>query len=173
MTQEQVIIWTPQPGPQTDLVTCPKANMHKLYQDAPKTRYGISATHPFYACWYNLLQRCTDPEHPSWARYGGRGITVAAEWRDFGAFQADMFSSWQKGLELDRKDNNAGYSKENCRWATRAQQCQNTENTVLTETAVKEMRFLREKGMLIKHIAKQYGISESHCSRVLRGLKWK
>ena len=142
-------------------------------QNSPSTAYGILATHPFYACWYNLIQRCTDSEHPAWARYGGRGITVCEAWRNFGAFQKDMFSTWRAGLELDRIDNNSGYSPENCRWATRAQQCQNKENTILTEGAVAEMRFLREKGALIKQIAKAYGISESHCSRVLRGLKWR
>ncbi len=146
-----------------------------VYQkpNSPIIQHGISATHPFYACWYNLIQRCTDPEHPSWERYGGRGIAVSQAWRDFGTFKQDMFSSWVKGLELDRIDNNGGYSKENCRWATRAQQCQNKETTILTEAAVAEMKFLRQKGMLIRQVAKQYGISEPHCSRVLRGLKWK
>jgi len=146
--------------------------MQNLRQQSPKIQFGISARHPFYACWYNMIQRCTDSEHPAWSRYGARGITVSPEWRDFKAFQADMFHTWAKGLELDRKDNEQGYSKENCRWATRAQQCQNTSRTILTDAAVAEMKFLRSKGMLIRQIAKQYGISDCHCSRVLRGLKW-
>ena len=140
---------------------------------APGITYGIPATHPFYACWYNMIQRCTDSEHPSWARYGGRGITVCAAWRSFGAFKADMFPTWQKGLELERKDNSTGYSAENCVWATRQQQCRNKECNILTEEAVSLMRQLRAHGMLVRQIAKQFGISESHCSRVLRGLKWK
>ena len=146
---------------------------YRLKYPSPANRNGFAATHSFYACWYNLIQRCTDPEHPSWERYGGRGITVANEWRDFAVFKDDMFSTWKAGLEIDRIDNNLGYSKANCQWATRAQQVQNRECNGLTNEAVTEMRFLRSKGVLIKHIAKQYGISESHCSRVLRGLKWK
>ena len=119
------------------------------------------------------MQRCTDPEHPGWQRYGGRGITVCESWKSFANFQKDMFSTWQKGLSLDRINNNNGYSPENCRWATMTQQGQNKEGTILHATAVREIRFLREKGMPIAKIAKQYGISTSHCSRVSRGLKWK
>lgn len=147
--------------------------IHAAKQASPSTQYGILATHPFYACWYNMIQRCTDPEHPSWARYGGRGITVDSAWRDFGVFQKDMYASWQKGLELERRDNNKGYSKENCCWTTRQQQCRNKESNILTEETVKTMKLLRANGMLIRQIAKQFGVSESHCSRVLRGLKWK
>ncbi len=147
--------------------------MYSLQNTSPKVAHGILATHPFYACWYNMLQRCTDPEHPSWARYGGRGITIQDSWREFGPFKADMFSAWKSGLELDRIDNNKGYSKENCRFVSRAKQCQNTSRTILTDQAVSDMKILRARGIQIKLIAKKFGICESHCSRVLRGLKWK
>lgn len=146
---------------------------HLYKQKSPSTQHDILATHPFYACWYNMIQRCTDNEHPSWARYGGRGVTVCENWRDFKNFKLDMFGSWRQGLELERLDNNAGYFKDNCCWATRQQQCRNKESNILTEEAVATMRLLRENGMLIHQIAKQFGISESHCSRTLRGLKWK
>lgn len=140
---------------------------------SPGVQHGISAQHPFYACWYNMLQRCTDPENPRWERYGGRGITISPAWRSFAQFKLDMFATWQKGLSLDRIDNDRGYSKENCRWATPAQQGQNKDSNILTTEAVQNIRFLRQQGVSVAFIAKKYGISASHCSRVSRGLKWK
>lgn len=134
-------------------------------------KYGILATHPFYAAWYNMVKRCTDPAHPNWDRYGGRGIAISPDWLDFGKFKADMFLTWRKGLELERIDNNVGYSKSNCCWTTRIQQCQNTSATKLSAEKVEAMRIMR-RAATVKEVATAFNISESHCSRVLRGLKW-
>jgi hypothetical protein len=78
-----------------------------------------------YRVWGQMIQRCTNENHQSYPDYGGRGITVCPEWRDFAAFERDMSSDWEEGLTLDRRDNNLGYSKGNCRWATRSEQIRN------------------------------------------------
>lgn len=76
------------------------------------------------ACWYNMLARCTNPSNPQYKDYGARGITVASEWHHYPTFLADM-GEMPEGLTLERKDNNQGYNKSNCEWATRAVQASN------------------------------------------------
>lgn len=76
---------------------------------------------PTYVTWMNMIQRTTNPRHPAWVNYGGRGIAVCPQWRDFRNFLADM-GERPDGLTLDRIDNDAGYEPSNCRWATWHQQ---------------------------------------------------
>lgn len=71
--------------------------------------------------WYNMRQRCYNPNNPGYKNYGGRGIKVCKRWHVYENFLADMGAP-PFGLTLDRKDNNKGYCKSNCRWATQAQQ---------------------------------------------------
>ena len=74
-----------------------------------------------------MKARCCNRKHPYYDLYGGRGITVCARWVDsFEAFWSDMGGSYFAGAEIDRKNNDRGYSKSNCRWATRRQNMRNT-----------------------------------------------
>jgi len=75
--------------------------------------------------------RCYNPSYHAFARYGGRGITVCDEWlHSFDSFFAwAVASGFKTELELDRRDNNAGYSPENCRWVDRSTNCKNREKT--------------------------------------------
>jgi hypothetical protein len=64
-----------------------------------------------------MLQRCPNAKHPRYQDYGGRGIFVAAAWQNFKEFLADM-GDCPAGYALDRINNEDGYYKMNCRWAT-------------------------------------------------------
>ena len=92
-------------------------------------KHGM-AHHPAWGVWHSMKQRCTDPNHPAYRNYGGRGLTVCNRWLEsFEAFWDDMGPTWKKGLDLDRIDNNLGYSPENCRWTSRRENCLNRRNT--------------------------------------------
>lgn len=77
-----------------------------------------------YISWSRMWQRCTDESRDDYARYGGRGITVCEEWRDFATFLADM-GERPAGRTLDRINNDGAYEKTNCRWSTPVEQAAN------------------------------------------------
>ena len=79
-----------------------------------------SSNSDLYNVWINIKQRCLNKNNPNYKNYGGRGITICDEWiNDFVKFQEwSIKNGYQKGLNIDRKDNNKGYSPENCRFIT-------------------------------------------------------
>lgn len=81
-----------------------------------------------YRSWFCMKQRCTNPHNKDYHSYGGRGITVSKEWLEFSNFLRDM-GEQPPNKTIDRIDNNKGYCKSNCRWATKGQQARNKRNT--------------------------------------------
>jgi hypothetical protein len=77
-----------------------------------------------YQTWRSMIKRCYDPKNASYYSYGGRGITVCDRWLEYENFQHDM-GVRPHNHSLDRIDNNAPYSPQNCRWATSHQQSRN------------------------------------------------
>ena len=80
-----------------------------------------------YHVWKGIISRCTNVNIRHSDYYVNRGITVCDDWRgDFGVFYNwAMNNGYAKGLEIDRRNNNEGYSPENCRWVTRSINNQN------------------------------------------------
>lgn len=118
--------------------------------------------HPFAITWHNMIQRCYNTKHPGYKDYGGRGILVCAEWRnDCAAFERWAESQErQLGWSLDRRDNNAGYSPDNCRYASSAVQLRNRRNNVLM-TAFGETKTMMDWSL------------DKRCSTTIGALRWR
>lgn len=98
------------------------------------TRHGMRYTKE-YRTWNNMLQRTSNPNHAYYADYGGRGIAVCKEWLDFSTFISEM-GACPDGCTLERVDNDLGYNKANCKWATKTTQARNTRRSALKDVGV-------------------------------------
>lgn len=120
-----------------------------------KTTHGMART-PFYHRFHHMKTRCENRSCPDYCNYGGRGIRVL--WPSFEAFRDDMLDSFNehvrlhgvKNTTLDRIDVNGDYCKENCRWLTPMEQCQN----------LRRNRFFQWKGgqRLLREILEMEGM---------------
>lgn len=78
-----------------------------------------------YVAWLAMKARCYAPCNNG-TTYQDKGLTVCEEWKhDFSKFLSDMGKRPSSKHSIDRIDNDKGYSKENCRWATMKTQCSN------------------------------------------------
>lgn len=83
-----------------------------------------------YRSWDHMIQRCTNSKDKNYHHYGGRGIKVCRRWMKFENFLKDM-GEQPHGKSIDRINNNKGYDRFNCKWATQRQQMRNTRRNCL------------------------------------------
>jgi hypothetical protein len=94
------------------------------------TTHGMYSTTE-YNIWKAMIKRCTNSNDSAYDNYGGRGITVCDEWLDsFENFYRDMGPRPNPDHSIERKENDKGYYKDNCKWATRIEQCNNRRNNI-------------------------------------------
>lgn len=119
-----------------------------------RSRAGLRKRHPVeYACWNQMLQRCHNPNNPTYERYGAKGIRVCARWRrGFEEFFKDMGSKPTPEHTLDRIKSDQDYKPVNCQWLHKSLQARN-------RLYVKRYTINGEK-LCIPEISKKYNIKE-------------
>jgi hypothetical protein len=79
-----------------------------------------------YRCWLSLKNRCSYDRFKKY--YSLKGIVVCESWLCFENFISDMGKAPTEKHTVDRIENNKGYCKDNCRWATMKEQARNRSN---------------------------------------------
>lgn len=128
-------------------------------------KHGLSLS-PHYSRWRNMIDRCENPNSPSYPDYGGRGIRVCDRWHDIANFVDDLPSGFKLGMEIDRIDNDGDYCPGNVRWSTKKVNSSNRRSTRLithngvTRTASEWSRLLGGAPHLVTERIDDFGWSE-------------
>ena len=117
--------------------------------------HGMSSKSMAYKTWKRMRRRCNNPSAKDAYIYSG--VEVCKEWDDFLVFLNDMGEP-PLGMSIDRIDNDLGYSKENCRWATPAMQAGNQRRNIMVN--------LDGESMCFSHACKALGVTRNE-ARVL------
>lgn len=112
----------------------PKVKKAKAKREK-KRQYRIKTEdNPVYSIYNSMRNRCENPNNNKYKNYGARGIKVCDEWRgENGVYNFTMWAinhGWQKGLSIDRIDNDGDYSPDNCRFTDRYAQANNKRNSI-------------------------------------------
>lgn len=119
-----------------------------------KIQHGKTGERLFIV-WQSMKERCYNKKNKNYRHYGGRGIDVCDAWKNsFVAFeQWALANGYDDTLTIDRKNNDLGYSPDNCRWATKAEQANNRRNNHIIE-------YNGEKYTL-REIARKHGLIDT------------
>ncbi len=137
-----------------------------------------------YRVAYHAVDRCTNPDHPAYDDYGGRGIAVFQEWIDdivkFAVYLSTLSGHNTKGLFVDRIENDKGYVPGNLRFTTKKVSANNRrrrkiaagtiDHFILSGDGAKMLSF-HDRGWKYKQIGKIFGTTDVTARKIIRRLR--
>ena len=119
---------------------------------------------PEYMVWQSMRGRCLNKKFKAYKYYGARGVTVCESWNRYENFIKDMGPRPGLDYSIERKDNNKGYSPDNCIWATKSEQVKNKSNNVRIE--------FRGETKILSEWARCVGLKRTTLKERLFSLGW-
>lgn len=109
--------------------------LRKINASMGRGKYSGKTRHPLYRVYNSMKGRCYKTDHKNYHQYGGRGISICQEWLESyeSFYDWALSNKWERGLTIDRIDNDGGYSPKNCRITTQREQCNNCRKNVRVE----------------------------------------
>ena len=121
--------------------------MGKTYHKRNELIDGYKARkHPNYSTWSNMKRRCNNSDDKAYSNYGGRGIGYCNAWEHFKNFCNDMGVKPGDDYTIERINNDEGYSKANCKWATRHEQSINRRTFKSNTTGFTGVKLVTKSG---------------------------
>lgn len=132
-----------------------------------------------YHSYSGMKSRVLDKNNPAYNLYKDR--VICERWLDkengFINFLTDMGEK-PKNKTIDRIDNEKGYSPDNCRWASPAEQSRNRSTTLLSEKEVADIKGFYVNNYhktikSLKDIATYFNTKPSTISKIATNKNWK
>lgn len=129
---------------------------------------------PLHNRYISMTQRCSDKNAVSYKYYGGKGITVCKEWMNF-----DNFATWclangfEVNKQLDRIDGNKGYSPDNCRFISCADNQRNKSVCIHSHDEIIEIiRLYVCTPVSFAELAVKFNDSAGNIANIVRKRSW-
>lgn len=143
------------------------------------TTHGLARKgkiHPLFSAYTHMIDRCVNPKHKEYSRYGGKGITVCKEWLENSNtfYEWAMNNGWKLGLSLDKDELSKKmgihppiYSPDTCQWVDSIYNSNfsgnrdtygNNKKIKLSHVDCENIKMLRSLGKSVQDIAKQYQV---------------
>ena len=136
-------------------------------------KHGMRNTR-IYNIWQNMLRRTSTPTNPAYKYYGGRGIEVCDEWKEFMRFyEWSMANGYTNKLTIERIDVDGNYEPSNCCWVDMKTQGKNKRSTLSNRFTKQELldmvKEYKERNINYKDFAKSKGIAHGTFYKILKG----
>lgn len=151
---------------------CVHRELHKIKMT--KHGEGHDNKTKLYRVWSGMFDRCYRENNPSFHRYGGRGISVCSEWREYLVFKKfALENGYVEGLSIDRIDNDGNYEPTNIRFVPMKDNVRNRNATKLSKEKAMSIKEEYSKGGISqKALGEKYNVTQGCVGFILRGERW-